>query len=106
VAALELPERRTRPRRLPLGLRSAATRQRSRHGSRIEVGRLSAHWAEGRTTKTKFLGGHTRHQRGYSDARFPQPWTVDEADSELERRCFIVRDADGQALAYVYFEGS
>jgi hypothetical protein len=23
----------------------------------------------------------------------------------LDRRCFIVRDANGQALAYVYFEG-
>jgi hypothetical protein len=31
--------------------------------------------------------------------RFPPPWSVDEADSKLDRRCFIVRDADGQALA-------
>ena len=31
--------------------------------------------------------------------RFPPPWTVDEADA-----CFILRDANGQALAYVYFE--
>jgi hypothetical protein len=37
--------------------------------------------------------------------RFPPPWTVDEADPELDRRCFIVRDANGQALACVYFEG-
>ena len=37
--------------------------------------------------------------------RFPPPWSVDEADSKLDRRCFIVRDANGQALAYVYFEG-
>jgi hypothetical protein len=36
--------------------------------------------------------------------RFPPPWTVDEGDAELDRRCFIVRDANGQALAYVYFE--
>jgi len=36
--------------------------------------------------------------------RFPPPWSVDEADSKLDRRCFIVGDADGQALAYVYFE--
>ena len=36
--------------------------------------------------------------------RFPPPWSVDEADSKLDRR-FIVRDANGQALAYVYFEG-
>jgi hypothetical protein len=33
--------------------------------------------------------------------RFPPPWTAEEADA-----CFIVRDANGQALAYVYFEES
>jgi hypothetical protein len=37
--------------------------------------------------------------------RLPPPWSVDEADSKLDRRCFIVRDANGQALPYVYFEG-
>jgi hypothetical protein len=37
--------------------------------------------------------------------RFPPPWSVDEADPEMDRRCFIVRDADRQALAYVFFEG-
>jgi hypothetical protein len=37
--------------------------------------------------------------------RFPPPWSVDEADSKLDRRCFIVRDANGQALAFVYFGG-
>jgi hypothetical protein len=31
--------------------------------------------------------------------RFPPPWSAEEADA-----CFIVRDAGGQALAYVYFE--
>ena len=30
--------------------------------------------------------------------RFPPPWPVEETDA-----CFIVRDANGQALAYVYF---
>ena len=34
-----------------------------------------------------------------TDRRFPPPWTLDEHDE-----CFIVRDANGQALAYVYFE--
>jgi hypothetical protein len=29
---------------------------------------------------------------------------VEEPDPKLDRRCFIVRDANGQALAYVYFE--
>jgi hypothetical protein len=31
--------------------------------------------------------------------RFPPPWSVDESHA-----CFTVRDANGQALAYVYFE--
>jgi hypothetical protein len=31
---------------------------------------------------------------------FPPPWSVEETDA-----CFIVRDAHGQAPAYVYFEG-
>ena len=30
--------------------------------------------------------------------RFPPPWTAEVTN------CFIVRDADGQQLAYVYFE--
>jgi hypothetical protein len=42
---------------------------------------------------------------GMPPRRFPPPWTVDEADPKLDRRCFIVRDANGQALAYVYVEG-
>jgi hypothetical protein len=32
--------------------------------------------------------------------RFPPPWTVEGMNSA----CFIVRDKNGQALAYVYFE--
>ena len=39
------------------------------------------------------------------ERRFPPPWSVDEVDSKLDRRSFIVRDANGQALAYAYFEG-
>jgi hypothetical protein len=31
--------------------------------------------------------------------RFPPPWSVEERPA-----CFIVSDASGQALAYVYFE--
>ena len=31
--------------------------------------------------------------------RFPPPWSVEELDA-----CFVVRDNDGQQLAYVYFE--
>jgi hypothetical protein len=31
--------------------------------------------------------------------RFPPPWYVEESDA-----CFVVRDHDGQQLAYLYFE--
>jgi hypothetical protein len=31
--------------------------------------------------------------------RFPPPWSIEELDE-----CFIVREANGQALAYIYFE--
>lgn len=31
--------------------------------------------------------------------RFPLPWSVEEQDA-----CFVVRDQNGQQLAYVYFE--
>jgi hypothetical protein len=30
---------------------------------------------------------------------FPPPWSIEEMPA-----CFIVRDSDGQALAYVYYE--
>jgi hypothetical protein len=30
--------------------------------------------------------------------RFPPPWSIEESQA-----CFIVRDRDEQALAYVYF---
>jgi hypothetical protein len=33
------------------------------------------------------------------ERRFPPPWSVDELDA-----CFVVRDDNGQALAYCYFE--
>jgi len=34
-----------------------------------------------------------------SPRRFPAPWSA-----ELTPNCYIVRDADGQQLAYVYYE--
>jgi hypothetical protein len=38
--------------------------------------------------------------RAMSDERhFPPPWSVEELDS-----CFVVKDLNGQALAYMYFE--
>ena len=35
-----------------------------------------------------------------SARRFPPPWSVEEYNDA----CFVVRDHDGQQLAYVYFE--
>jgi hypothetical protein len=32
--------------------------------------------------------------------RFPPPWTIDE----MNDACFIVKDKNGQALGYFYFE--
>jgi hypothetical protein len=32
--------------------------------------------------------------------RFPPPWDIEEANAS----CFVVKDNNGQALAYVYFE--
>ncbi len=40
-----------------------------------------------------------RANRTWSQPRFPPPWTVEETAP-----CFIVRDANQQALAYVYSE--
>jgi hypothetical protein len=34
-----------------------------------------------------------------SPTAFPPPWSVEELDA-----CFVVRDHNGQQLAYVYFE--
>jgi hypothetical protein len=33
------------------------------------------------------------------ERHFPPSWSVEELDS-----CFVVKDANGQALAYMYFE--
>ena len=35
-----------------------------------------------------------------SPRRFPPPWTLEENNNA----CFIVRDKNGQALGYFYFE--
>jgi len=35
-----------------------------------------------------------------SARRFPPPWTIEEPNDA----CFIVRDKNGQALGYLYFE--
>jgi hypothetical protein len=39
-----------------------------------------------------------------TERRVPPPWSVDDPETKLGQECFIVRDANGHALAYVYFE--
>src|SRR5262245_40853787 len=39
-------------------------------------------------------------QAAVTASRFPPPWSIQEYNDA----CFIVRDHNGQALAYVYFE--
>jgi hypothetical protein len=39
-----------------------------------------------------------------AERRFPPPWTVDDPDMKLGQNCYIVRDHNRQALAYVYVE--
>ena len=51
------------------------------------------------TRRTTTLVHISAYDRAMPDRRFPPPWTA-----ELTPNCFIVRDANGQALAYVYFE--
>ena len=36
-----------------------------------------------------------------TERRFPPPWSA-----EVTPNCFIVRDANGQALSYVYYESA
>ena len=35
-----------------------------------------------------------------TERRLPPPWSIEE----LNDACFVVRDSNGQQLAYVYFE--
>jgi hypothetical protein len=42
-----------------------------------------------------------RKSRSCPTRRFPPPWTLEENNGDA---CFIVRDKNGQALGYFYFE--
>ena len=39
------------------------------------------------------------HRAMPSPRRFPPPWSIEETDA-----CFIIRDSNRQAAAYLYFE--
>ena len=44
--------------------------------------------------------GEVTGRRSAAGRRFPPPWDIEEHN----RSCYIVRDGNRQALAYVYFE--
>ena len=57
-------------------------------------------FSEVRTNDSAVIVGAVRSGGGMpATCRFPPPWTADDIET-----CFIVRDRNGQALAYVYFE--
>jgi hypothetical protein len=73
------------------------------HGGDHRIGDRSSGPLE-RFAALLFRFASLRHQAEVGAApmparRFPPPWTIEEHDA-----CFIVRDANRQALAYVYFE--
>ena len=51
------------------------------------------------TARTRHPSDGARYDRAMPERNFPPPWSVGELDS-----CFVVKDANGQALAYMYFE--
>ena len=65
--------------------------------------------AYARYSETVFITGDDEPQKRLAQSqqnlipparRFPPPWSVEEYNDA----CFIVRDTNGQALSYVYFE--
>jgi hypothetical protein len=36
--------------------------------------------------------------------RFPPPWSVEDIGADVQRRAFVVKDCNGQSLAYIYYE--
>jgi hypothetical protein len=39
-----------------------------------------------------------------TERRFPPPWTVEDIGADVQQAAFVVRDHNGQKLAYVYYE--
>jgi hypothetical protein len=63
----------------------------------VSVGpwRSALYWSDTQRCRVRF----ERATRNVWATRFPLPWSVEELDA-----CFVVRDHNGQQLAYVYFE--
>src|SRR5215510_2540869 len=49
-------------------------------------------------------GEHDPYEKVPAGPRFPPPRSVDDPETKLGQTCFIVRDPNGHALDYVYFE--
>ena len=61
-------------------------------------------WPADRERRVAVIGDWLQNRSSLSRVvteprRFPPPWSAEETEA-----CFTVRDANGQALAYVYFE--
>ena len=61
---------------------------------------ISQVWADAIVLRrARDFAGKYFHPKMPTPRRFPPPWTVEERPA-----CFVVRDHNGQQLAYVYFE--
>jgi hypothetical protein len=76
-------------------------RGQSRHAAEVGRLRLFAHSdAPLRMSERRFRRKAEMALSSLPCAPFPPPWTIEEHNSA----CFIVRDKNGQALGYFYFE--
>jgi hypothetical protein len=53
----------------------------------------------GETLRDPIGRPHEETRPQSTERRFPRPWKAEETDA-----CFIIRDKDGQALAYIHYE--
>jgi hypothetical protein len=67
---------------------------------RTPIGRRPVSFCRAGWHGRQLLGYVSGHARSNQARRFPPPWSI----AEYNDACFIVRDHNGQALAYVYFE--
>jgi hypothetical protein len=65
------------------------------------IWRLRSNGKRSRLSATRQTRNEQSSSSQMSSRRFPPPWSVEETDA-----CFIVRDTNRQALAYVYFRGN
>jgi hypothetical protein len=60
---------------------------------------------QGERASADLAAGRTKAQGPVMpERRFSPPWLIDDPDMKLGQDCYIVRDANGHRLAYVYFE--